>query len=314
MNGPGPVRLGLAGAGRWGRNFIRTIYRLPGVELVALASSNPVAQDLAGPGCRVFARWPDMLEQADMHGVIVATPPHVHVEIALAALRRGIGVLIEKPLCLDPAEAGTLLAEARTLDLPVLVDHIHLRHPAYVELKRLAHAMGPIRGLRGRAGAWGPFRTDTDVLWDWGPHDIAMFLDLGEAEPTSMRARVLEALQDAPGPHAQRLALTLEFSGGLAAETVVGNIEADKIRRLEVDVSGGRLVYDDQADDKLIFVAEGEGTAVLPHPPVQPLDVVVQAFAAALAAERRDIEDLELGAKVVRVLHALDADLRSRGR
>jgi predicted homoserine dehydrogenase-like protein len=48
---PAPIRLGLAGAGRWGRNYIRTIAGLSGVRLTRVASSNPATADLLPPDC-----------------------------------------------------------------------------------------------------------------------------------------------------------------------------------------------------------------------------------------------------------------------
>ena len=43
--------------------------------------------------------------------------------------------------------------------------------------------LGPIREIAAVAGNRGPYREDVAVLWDWGPHDVAMALDLVGASP-----------------------------------------------------------------------------------------------------------------------------------
>ena len=81
------LRLGLLGAGRWGRNYIRTIAASAGVRLARLASRNPDSANLVPPDCVIFADWREMLDARALDGVIVATPPGVHAEMALAQCR-----------------------------------------------------------------------------------------------------------------------------------------------------------------------------------------------------------------------------------
>jgi len=76
-----PLRLGLVGAGRWGRNYIRTIAELEDVVLARLASRAPDAAALAGDGCAVAADWSELITAGDLDGVIVATPPATHADI-----------------------------------------------------------------------------------------------------------------------------------------------------------------------------------------------------------------------------------------
>ena len=130
-----PIRLGLIGAGRWGRNYIRTINGLPGVRLARLASRNPDSARLIPTGCSIFTDWREMLSSRDLDGVIVATPPHLHAEMAFAAIDAGLAVLIEKPLTLSVAEAHALRERARERGVLAMVDHTHLFNPAFRALK-----------------------------------------------------------------------------------------------------------------------------------------------------------------------------------
>lgn len=75
------------------------------------AAATAVAKAYGVP--HVFARWQDMLDTARPEVVVVATPPHLHREIALAAFARGAHVLCEKPLAMSRAEAEEMIAAAR---------------------------------------------------------------------------------------------------------------------------------------------------------------------------------------------------------
>lgn len=61
-------------------------------------------------GCAVFHDWRDLIARRDIDAVMIATPDHWHVLMALAALRAGKDVACEKPLTRSIAE-GRLLAD-----------------------------------------------------------------------------------------------------------------------------------------------------------------------------------------------------------
>src|SRR5262245_58900431 len=154
-----------------------------------------------------------------------------------------------------------------------MVDHVHLFHPAFEELKRAAAARGPVRAIESSAGAPGE-RPDMPTLWNWGPHDVAMCIDLLGAAPTTVDAARIDA---------KRLWLGLAFAGGARAD-----IELDlreKHRRFSVRLDSGTLSYDGA-------------------PPLAaadwPLARAVRAFAAAATQGSRSLESVELGAAVVR--------------
>ncbi|MEE1569456.1 MAG: Gfo/Idh/MocA family oxidoreductase, partial [Alphaproteobacteria bacterium] len=125
------MRLGLIGAGRWGRVYMNTLDHMADVTLNALASSNPQSRDLVGENVDLHEDWRDFINAGGVDGVIVATPPAAHGEIVRAALEAGLPVLVEKPLTLDVDEAKALRDLAERTDGLVMVDHIHLFSPAF---------------------------------------------------------------------------------------------------------------------------------------------------------------------------------------
>lgn len=297
------VRLGLAGAGRWGRNLARTIAATPGARLARLASRNPESAALVPADCLVVADWRELLAPGAVDALVVATPPRLHAEMAAAAIDAGLPVLVEKPLTMDAGQALALRERAVAAGVLVWVGHTHLFHPAWRALKARAAALGPVRAIRGEAGNFGPYRPDVPVLWDWGAHDVAMCLDLLGEAPSRAVAAVLES-GVVDGGLAQAVALDLDFPGGARAAIRVGNREARK-RRFAVALERGELVYDGLAPDALVAVEGGAARAV-PVAPDLPLSVEVAEFAAAVAAGRRDTRSLDLGVRVVETLAACE--------
>jgi predicted dehydrogenase len=287
------VRLGLAGAGAWGRNYIRTIGSLPGIRLACVASRNPETAKIVPPTCAVLPDWRALLDPGLVDGVIIATPTPTHVSIALAAIERGLPVLVEKPLTMDLAEARTLKARAAEKQACVMVEHTQLFHPAYRELKSRLPALGRLKELRAVAGRTGPFRADTPVLWDWGSHDVAMCLDLIGTRPISIAARVAERAT-VEGHEGESIQINLGFPSGIAASLFVSNVLREKTRRFTAVGERGSLTYDD--------------TAPASEP---PLTIAVREFAEAIATHSRDDSSLKLAVGVVEVLSACASALAS---
>ena len=305
-----PVRLGLIGAGHWGRVIIKTLSRLEGVELARLASCNPDSRTLVDDRCVLGDDWRTVAEAEDIDGVIIATPPARHAEMAHAAMSAGNPVLIEKPLTLDTGEARALLAFAESRDAIVHVDHIHLYHPAYRALKNEGLGLGQLHAIRSGAGNWGPFRGDTSVLWDWGPHDVAMCLDLAGQKPQNVSARLKEARHTDDGD-GQAIALQLTFPGGLKADIELSNLRQSKKRFFAAHYDYESLIYDGVGPTPLVREPRADGEKCAPEeatvlnvPDIMALDQVLIDFAGAIKKGEPDIAGLRLGLDVIEVLAA----------
>ncbi len=108
------LRVGVIGGG-YGRNHILAYQATDNVEVVAFcqrtrASAEKTAAEFGISN--VFSDYRDLLALDGLDGVSIATPPHLHREIALAAFARGLNVLCEKPLALNGEEAEAMLAGA----------------------------------------------------------------------------------------------------------------------------------------------------------------------------------------------------------
>jgi predicted dehydrogenase len=299
-----PVRLGLVGAGRWGRVFMRTIANLDGAVLTGLASDNPEARTLIPKKCQLTGDWQSLIGDSGIDGLIVAVPPAAQFSIAQAAIETGIPVLLEKPLSLDAGDAARLCDIADSRDALVMVDHTHLYHPAYLALKsKLAEfgGDGAVTEINGAAGDWGPFRDHVPVLWDWGAHDVAMILDILDETPAAVSAQLTES-RDEDGGRGEACKIELEFAKAKAAVSL-SNLMGTKLRRLRVTLGDTELLYDGVAVEnfamRLVPDAPWNAETIQGPPPVTRL---VEEFAGAIRSGSRSRSGLALGAAVVSVL------------
>ena len=313
-----PVQLGLIGAGRWGRNYIPTVAALDSATLVSVTSSNPQIARQIPPECTVVADWREVAANTGVDGVIIATPPATHREMCDYALSHGTPVLVEKPTTLSLADTQALSDRARSRGVPLLVNHVHLFSSAYVELKMLGPQLGTVTRIASFAGNFGPYREDCPVLWDWGPHDVAMCIDLlGTGASTIACSRI--AGQPVENGYAERLLIELAFDTGATAAIHLSTMDP-KRRQFAVYGTRGTAVYDDLAPYKLCLFPPGtvvlDSTDPSTGTPVEidatpPLARAVEAFVRAIDAGRFDPAPVDLAVEVARILERCATEIES---
>jgi myo-inositol 2-dehydrogenase/D-chiro-inositol 1-dehydrogenase len=108
------VRYGLIGYGAWGSHHARTIQSTPSARLVAVAASSEASANKAKAelGTDVYTNYTKLLERDDIDVVDIAVPNYKHHEIALATLKAGKHILLEKPMALTVEECQDLIDEA----------------------------------------------------------------------------------------------------------------------------------------------------------------------------------------------------------
>jgi predicted dehydrogenase len=123
------VRVGVIGAGQIGQAVhLPLLWELQDeFALTALADpSARVREAMAAkfPGLETVADWRRLLEAGTVDAVVVCSPQHSHAEVVLAALDAGIHVLVEKPLCIDLADAEAICLAAERSGLVVQVGYM----------------------------------------------------------------------------------------------------------------------------------------------------------------------------------------------
>ena len=133
------LRVGLAGLGSMGRNHLRILAGRNDITLAAVA--DPVAEALEGAtaqsSAQAFAEPLAMIAEAELDAVVIAAPTTTHVPLAVAAIERGIAVLVEKPLAATVDDGIAIVAAARAYGVPVQVGHVERFNPGVLELGRL---------------------------------------------------------------------------------------------------------------------------------------------------------------------------------
>ena len=302
------VRFGLIGAGAWGQAYLRTLAALQErCRLTHVATSRPEAASSYPHPVTVTPDW-RALVRAGCDAVIIATPPATHAEMVHACVDARTPCIVEKPFCLDPDEADRLARRIEEAGLPMLVDHTRLFHPAYQVLKRmLADAREPIRFILTEGMNFGPFRTDVPALWDWGPHDVSLCLDLLGARPEHVEALGGPA---GPGGQPEMVSARLDFPGGATAWVHVGRLSPRKRRTLTVGTDS-RLYHLNELSPEPLQAArraqpDASGRVEWQSVPfgadVRPLNAMLTYFLDGLAGQDQRWFGPGLGRDVVRVL------------
>lgn len=318
-----PLTIGLIGAGRWGQVYLRTLALLQErCRLTHVATSRPEAVSRYPQPVTVMPDWRALI-RAECDAVIIATPPAVHAEMVEACLEARKPCIVEKPFCLDPDTAERLSRRIDASGVPVLVDHTHLFHPAYEALKRaLERSREPIRTIVSEGMGFGPFRSGVPALWDWGPHDVSLCLDLMGRRPEHV-----EALGGPEGPDGQpeMVSARLDFPDGSCAWLQVGRLSPQKRRTLAVTTGTHSYRLDELSPDplKATRLPQPDGTdpsagtlkwEVVPvASSVLPLTAMLTYFLEGLSGKDRSRFGAELARDVVRVLADCDESLK-RGR
>lgn len=153
------IAIGVIGAGLIGRKHLAKIADHPDFDLVGIADVNTEQVAAGHPGARVFADYRQMLDEARPKAVIIASPNQLHAENGIECARRGIHILIEKPVTDTLDSASTLIAEVRKAGIRSLVGH-HRRHHRQVQTLRSLLAEHRIGNLVGASAIWAVYKPD----------------------------------------------------------------------------------------------------------------------------------------------------------
>jgi predicted dehydrogenase len=230
--------VGVLGVGALGQHHARHLAGLGDVRLVGVYDVDPArATKIAGElGTVAFGDMDKLLAQVE--AVTVAVPTPAHAEVGIRALRRGVPVLMEKPLAATLAEADDLIAEARLRQVQLQVGHIerynrairaaeaYLDGPRYIESLRLA----PFQ----------PRGTDVAVVLDLMIHDLDLVLHLTGSVATEVRASGLPVLS----PHLDIANARVEFANGAVALATASRVARERIRRLRLFQPNGYFSLD----------------------------------------------------------------------
>lgn len=148
------VRLGLIGLGLMGTPHARTLKNVPAVELVAAADIDEKHRALTEElGIKFYRNYEEMIEKEVLEGVVLAVPNHLHVPIGITCARKGLHLMVEKPIAEKVEEAKKLVAVADEQKVKILVGH-QRRFSSLVEKTREIIQGGELGALVGVTITW----------------------------------------------------------------------------------------------------------------------------------------------------------------
>ena len=134
------MKVAVIGAGHMGRYHAEKLARCEGVQFAAVVDADRARAAKLGEelGCRAVADYKDIVHRAD--AAVIAVPTDRHHEVALACLRGGMHVFVEKPIARTVAEADELIAAAESRRLVLQVGHVERYNKAFRALAAQAEA------------------------------------------------------------------------------------------------------------------------------------------------------------------------------
>lgn len=145
---PAVALVGANGHGRWHRRRIAEVAAAGRVRLVGLADVRPLDPDPpVPPGVPVYTDHRELLSGAQPDVVVICTPPHTHLPIALDAIAAGCDVLLEKPPVASLAAHRTLAAALAAAGRSCQVGFQALGSVAWQRFRAALPRLGPLSGI-----------------------------------------------------------------------------------------------------------------------------------------------------------------------
>jgi predicted dehydrogenase len=272
----GRLRAGVVGAGVFGGYHAAKYAALDGVDFVGVFDPHPdralaLAQRHGG---RPFESLEALLEAVD--AVSIASPASAHAKGALAALRAGRHVYVEKPIATDLADADAILGEASRQGRVAACGF--LERATFASMGLFAIAERPLRLEATRLGPRSPRNLDVSVVIDLMIHDLDLALALTDAQPLAVEAEgaaVANALLDEADAE-------VAFDDGFIAVFRASRVAQARERTMRLVYPSGEVVVDFLART----FANTTGHALTPvFDDADPLGTSLEAFIAAVRGE-----------------------------
>jgi phthalate 4,5-cis-dihydrodiol dehydrogenase len=249
--------IGLIGAGHFAAVHARAIATIPRLRLVSVCASDAAAAAAfaATHGGSPCDDWRRVLDNPEVDAVLVATPHHLHAEIAIAAAGAGKHVLVEKPMAPTTAACAAMEAAAAAAGVRLMVGHVmRFVRPCLAarEVLRGGKLGRPLFGsswmvklwMESNRRAW-HLRPETGggMLLTAGIHALDRLVWLMDAPVQAVSCMSAHLFHDQPA--ADTDLLLLRFAGGALGQVAsVGYREGAMSNAMELACEGGSLRLD----------------------------------------------------------------------
>jgi predicted dehydrogenase len=241
------IGVGVIGYGYWGPNLVRNFAENRDTRVIAVSDFSADRLALASrryPGIDTSSDANELIADARVDAVVIATPVSTHYDLAKRALQSGKHVLLSKPMVSSADEARELVAEADKRRLTLMVDHTFVFTPAVRMMNKLVSegTLGRIYYYDSVRVNLGIFQHDVNVIWDLAVHDLSIMDYVLPSKPRAIAATAVRHFASEPENIAY---LTLTYPDDLIGHVHVNWLAPVKVRLTLVSGSEKMIVYDD---------------------------------------------------------------------
>ncbi|MCP3888771.1 MAG: Gfo/Idh/MocA family oxidoreductase [Desulfobulbaceae bacterium] len=232
------INVGVVGVGYLGRFHAHKYAALEGVNLVAVADTDPsqarkVAEEC---GCSAVTNYQELLSKVD--AVSIAVPTSYHHKVAGEFLDAGIDVLLEKPMTVTLQEADDLIDRASRKELILQIGHLERFNPAVQAMEPCLTT--PVFIESNRIATFKNRGVDVDVVLDLMIHDIDIILNIVDSP--------IETIHTVGAPVATENTdianARLIFENGATANVTVSRISRTNVRQMRIFQPGSYINVD----------------------------------------------------------------------
>lgn len=328
------LRIGVIGYGYWGPNIVRNFNSIEGARVVAVCDKSEAALAKARkayPEILTSTESRDVVSSPGIDVVTVITPVSTHYELTKQALLNGKHVFVEKPFTSTSAEAEELIELAAKKNLRIMVDHTFLFTSAVRKIKEIIDegVLGDIYYYDSTRVNLGLFQHDVNVIWDLAPHDFSIMDFIIREAPVAVSASGRAHINSK-----EDIAyIMVYFRNNTIAHFNINWLSPVKLRTTLIGGEKKMLVWNDMdADEKIkvydrgVDVTSKEGiynllvnyrSGDMWAPKVdqsEALRLETQYFVNCVMKNENPFNDGLSGLRVVRMLEACDASLKSNSR
>ena len=329
------ITVGVIGYGYWGPNLVRNFADVPGGQVGFVTDIRPERlSQVRGryPAARVSTDYRDLIDDPAVDAVAIATPVSSHFDLAMASLRAGKHVLVEKPMTATADQSLALIDEADRRGLVLMVDHTFVYTSAVRKIRELTQGgdLGEIYYYDSVRINLGLFQHDVNVLWDLAVHDLSIMDYVLARTPVSVSATGLAHVAGQPENIAY---MTMFFDARLIAHVHVNWLAPVKVRRTLLGGSRRMIVFDDlEASEKIkvydrgisvnpsaenvyqMLIGYRAGDMWAPQLPLaEALQTEARHFIECIEQRKTPTTDGHAGLRVVRMLEAATQSMTRHG-
>jgi predicted dehydrogenase len=330
-----PINVAVVGCGYWGPNLIRNFSALPECRVKYVCDLD--AKRLAHmkrlyPAVETTREFDTLMGDKELDAVAIATPVHLHFDLAKKSLSAGKHTFIEKPMTQTSAQSNELIQIAAKKKLTLMVGHTFIYSAPVRRIREIISSgeIGEIQYVSSRRLNLGLFQKDINVAWDLAPHDIAIILYLLGKPPESVncqgKAHINKDIEDVTN-------MSLNFENGGFATIHSSWLDPNKIREMVIVGSKRMIVYNDNEPLEKIKIYDKRveapphydtfaefqysyhyGDMIAPYiKQTEPLKVETQHFLDCIQTGKTPESSGMDGLRVIQILEASSRSLKNGG-